>query len=374
MKLLAAVPVALGACASMFATVLLLTSCGSGSTTPTTTTSAPTTTPSTPTTTTTSVYAAAYKSVTWTSGVTVAFPSTCSMTVSASGVPPMHDTYYLGPVATGQPIVATTASGIQLGVNAYSSFGAAKAISATFNICPEKAATTTATGKGAIGVITSGEAIFNAYEATNTVATGDNVSYTFQVAGISYTASFIDGCDSHAASMMGGSSWHYHGNPTCWTPTVDGVGASHIIGIALDGFPIYGGRDLNGAVIDPTTLDACNGITSATPEFSTPAYHYVLPIDSTGAPLKTKQSSIGCYAGTANSTLVATMQQLACKMPMLLASGKMRLPDGREVDKRAAAAWAAANMPSQAALQGTPADSPMLMASQGSGKSMTHRM
>jgi hypothetical protein len=299
------------------------------------------------------------------------------MTVTASGIPPSHNTYYLAPVSTGQTIVATTASGIQLGVIPYTSLTNVKAINATFNICPAKASTTTATSLGAIGVITSGEAIFNAYEATATVALGDNVSYTFTQGGVSYTASFIDGCDSHAAGGMGGSTWHYHGNPTCWTPTVDGVGASHIIGIALDGFPIYGGRDIKGAVIDPTTLDACNGITSATPEFPTGAYHYVLPIDSTGAAITTKQSSLGCYAGTVSATLAATMKQLACKMPMLLASGKMRLPDGREVDKKTAQDWIAANMPNMT-MPDTPAATQshagMLMATSSSPGSTEHRM
>ena len=354
----------------LLAASLLLTSCGGGGSAATATT---TTTSSGSGSSTTSIYATAYKTVTWASGVTVAFPSACSMTVSASGVPPAHDAYYLAPVTSGQAVVATTASGIQLGVMAYSSLSAAKAISATLNICPTKASTTTATSMGAIGIITSGEALFNAYEATGTVATGDNVSYTFTQGGVSYTASFIDGCDSHAAANMGGSSWHYHGNPTCWTPTVDGVGASHIIGIALDGFPIYGGRDINGALIDASTLDSCNGITSVTPEFPTGAYHYVLPVDSKGAPLTTRQSSIGCYAGTASASLVAAMKQLACKMPMLLADGNMRLPDGREVDRKTAGRWATAKMPMQPMpLEKQKAGT--LLASTENAQSPTHRL
>lgn len=93
--------------------------------------------------------------------------------------------------------------------------------------------------------------------------------------------------------MGGASLWHYHGVPTCLTQQVDGNGPSHIIGFALDGYPIYGGRDVNGNVISASQLDACNGITSATPEFPNGAYHYVLPIGVTSS-----QSSLNCYTGT----------------------------------------------------------------------------
>jgi hypothetical protein len=219
-----------------------------------------------------------------------------------------------------------------------------KTISATFNICPTKATSTTATGMGAIGLMFSGTVLFNPYEATSTVALSDNASYTFAstaCGGSTCTASFIDPCNQHTAGGMGGSTWHFHGVPTCWTSVVDGTtGPSHIIGIALDGYPIYGGYDINGNAVNVASLDACNGITSATPEFPSGAYHYVLPVNTT-----TKQSSINCFTGTVNATLSAQMQKLACKMPMLLANGKERLPDGREVSREEAALWMKQNMP-----------------------------
>lgn len=305
----------------------------------------------TTTTTTTNAYAAAYKSMTWASGVTVTFPSDCSMKVTATGAPWQHQTYYLVPVSTGGTVVATTPSGIQLMVSPYVGSGLSNysAVSATFNICPTKAASTTATDKGAIGLIGTGTSLFNPYEATSTVAMGDNASYTFTVSGVSYTAYFLDPCSQHTANggmMSTGGTWHFHGAPTCWTTNVDGAsGASHIIGIALDGFPIYGGRDVSGKVVDASTLDACNGITSATPEFPSGAYHYVLPIDSSGNPLKTKQSSVNCYSGTVSATLSAEMKKLGCVMPLQLANGKMRLPDGREVTPEEADAWMAKTMP-----------------------------
>ncbi len=325
--------------------LLLLASC-SGSSTGTTTTT------TTTTSTTTNAYAAAYQKATFASGVTVSYPSSCAMTIAASGLPYQHQVYYLAPVTTGGTVVATTPSGIQLGVIPYSGAisTSAKAVSATFNTCPTKASATTATGGGAIGFIFSGTVLFDAYEATSTVALADNASYTFAstaCGGTTCTASFLDPCNQHTTGSSSGSTWHYHGTPNCWTSVADGTGngPSHIIGIALDGFPIYGGRDVNGAVVSATSLDACNGITSATPEFPSGAYHYVLPVDANGNALTTKQSSIGCYAGTVSASLSAEMKKLGCKMPFLLANGNARLPDGREVSRAEAAAWMQKTMP-----------------------------
>jgi hypothetical protein len=320
----------------------LLTSCGGSSST--TTSSGITLT---------NAYAIAYKNATWGSGVTVTFTGDCTMTIAASGTPYYHASYYLTPVTNGGAVVATTPSGIQLSVSPYAGSGLStsdKVVSATFNVCPTKAPSTTAASNGAIGFIASGTVLFDPYEATQTVALADNASYTFTTAGTTYTASFIDTCNQHTTNGGpgggSGSTWHYHGTPTCWTSVIDGAsGPSHIIGIALDGFPIYGGRDINGNVVSTSSLDACNGITSATPEFPSGAYHYVLPITSPGTAVTTVQSSISCYAGTVNATLSASMKKLGCKMPMQLANGKMRLPDGREVSRPEAAQWLTRTMP-----------------------------
>ena len=321
--------------------VLLLSSCGGSSTSAGT---------STTTTTTTNAYALAYQSATYNNGttgnMTVSFPSSCSMTVTGTGVPYQHQVYYLAPTGTGGTTVATTPSGIQLQLIAYAGTGlstSVKTVSATFNTCPTKATSTTATGMGAIGLMFSGTVLFNPYEATSTVALSDNASYTFAstaCGGTTCTASFLDPCNQHTAGGTGGSTWHFHGVPTCWTSFRDGTGPSHIIGIALDGYPIYGGYDINGNAVSVSALDSCNGITSPTPEFPSGAYHYVLPVGVT-----TKQSSINCYTGTVSATLSAQMQKLACRMPFLLADGNARLPDGREVSRREADVWMRQNMP-----------------------------
>lgn len=260
----------------------------------------------------TNPYAAVYEAMTW-SNATVTFPTSCTMKVTTTGVPPYHDPYYLAPATSDSltGVVATTASGLQLTVTPYEP-GSITSSTNTFNICPTKASSTTSTNLGPIGIISSGEYLYNAFEATITPALGDNVSYNYTptLGGTTYTASFIDQCNSHATPINVGYTWHLHGVPLCVTATVDGnTGPSHIIGIALDGYPVYGGRDINGNIITTSQLDACNGITSATPEFPNGAYHYVLPLNTTN-----KYSSLNCYTGTVSGTLMAEMRKKACRM------------------------------------------------------------
>lgn len=288
------------ACAS------LAVACGGGGSSATTNA---TTTAGTATSTSTSVVDitgtslnAVYKNVAWQSGVTVAFPSNCVMTYTSNGVP-SHATaaYYLEPVKdVGGTQVATTAvSGMPLAVAAYGVSTAS--MTQTFNTCPVKASATTATSGGAIGWMISGSAMFNATEGNNntTPALTDNVSYSFTASGASQTAKFIDSCNGHPTPIM--NTYHYHGVPACVTALVDpSAAASHIIGVANDGFPIYGGRDVSGNVITLSQLDACNGITSATPEFPGGIYHYVLPEGVTSL-----RSSIGCYSGKVSKTAIA---------------------------------------------------------------------
>jgi hypothetical protein len=279
-------------------------------------------------------YTAVYKAMSWGS-VTVSFPSSCAMTVTTTGKPNYTpNAYYLAPAGNGQTIVAhTSATNTALAVIPYAMISPSlQGSSATINICPTQASATTATSLGAIGYLISGTAMFNSFEMNaSTAAVSDNASYTFtDGTGTQQTAYFLDQCDSHSNGM----TWHAHGNPSCVTSQVDtATGPSHIIGIALDGFPIYGGRDINGAVISVSQLDACNGITSATPEFPNGAYHYVLPIGVT-----TKYASINCYSGTVSSGTIAAAKKLACNMKTMFAmieskqakhtDANMSMPDG----------------------------------------------
>ncbi len=282
--------------------------CGGGSSDVSTSTTT-TTTPTTPTVGSSGSLNAVYKTVAWQAGVTVAFPTDCTMTYTSKGVP-SHATnaYYLEPVRdVGGVVVATTpSSNMALGTAAFGGTASSTvSMTQTFNTCPTKAATTTPTSGGSIGWMISGSAMFNATEGANnsTAALTDNVSYTFtDTAGTSRTASFIDSCNGHPTPLK--NTYHYHGLPACVTALVDvpvtgAAGASHIIGIANDGFPIYGNKDVNGAAVGIDQLDACNGITSATPEFPGGIYHYVLPAGVTSL-----RSSMGCYSGTVSPQMV----------------------------------------------------------------------
>jgi hypothetical protein len=281
-------------------------------------------------TTITNPYAVAYKSVAWGTTVTVSFPSSCEITITTTGQPDYTpNAYYLAPASGTDTVVAHTAvSNTPLALISYATMikPSLEGATVTLNDCPTKASTTTAANLGAIGYLISGTAMFNPFEMNGTTAAvADNGSYTFTDSNnMQQTAYFIDQCDSHS----NGTTWHAHGNPNCVTSQVDtSTGPSHIIGIALDGFPIYGGRDINGNVISVSQLDACNGITSATPEFPSGAYHYVLPIGVT-----TKYASINCYSGTVSSTVMAAARKQACNMKTMFAMLKVKQLTGKKSD------------------------------------------
>ena len=160
---------------------------------------------------------------------------------------------------------------------------------------------------GSIGVMISGAILFNPYEGDGTtVAMSSNFTVT-NSDGI--TASFIDKCAGHPTPNSG--AYHYHGQPECVTAKVDkSEGPSHIIGIALDGFLIYGAKDINGKIVPSSALDECNGITSPTPEFPDGIYHYVLPgtADAT--------SSIRCFHGVVDMSQIQQMPPMGQMGPM----------------------------------------------------------
>jgi YHYH protein len=173
----------------------------------------------------------------------------------------------------------------------------------TIPLNPSKAAKTTSTSLGEIGVMISGAVLFNPYEGDGkSIATFDNFSLKNSQGKDVF---FLDSCNAHPTPM---GQFHYHALPTCITSVVDTAdGPSHIIGVAFDGFPIYGDRALDGSKIVASQLDECNGITSATPEYPKGIYHYVL--------LNTKDStsSIRCFAGT--SMITVKMPGMGGMMP-----------------------------------------------------------
>lgn len=141
----------------------------------------------------------------------------------------------------------------------------------------------TLTSLSTIGVMISGAPLFNDYEdpSREFVALDDNLSLD----GVY----FIDACNGHP--LASGQSYHYHGVPYCITDDVDVAGEhSTMIGVLLDGFPIYGPQDADGTVITSAELDECSGHEGATPEFSDGIYHYHLTEDAS-------PYSIDCFHG-----------------------------------------------------------------------------
>lgn len=189
-----------------------------------------------------------------------------------------------------------------------------KAQSYSFDIpsIPEYSSTVTKANLGSIGVMISGAVLYNPYEGDgSTVAMASNFTIT-DSNGI--TASFVDKCAGHPTPDMG--AYHYHGLPNCVTKKVDKEeGASHIIGVALDGFPIYGANDINGKPVDVKKLDECNGISSPTPEFPSGIYHYVLPGTNDAT------SSIRCFHGKVDTSQIQQMPNMG-PMPDLNAAAK----------------------------------------------------
>src|SRR5262249_12035325 len=123
---------------------------------------------------------------------------------------------------------------------------------------PEVAATPTCMG-GESGVMNTGVALFNGFDAGNRDAGAWEVQ---------------DSCDGHP--QIDGE-YHYHTLSSC----IDEVGVGTVIGWALDGFPITGPKVGDANLLTTADLDECHGITS-TVEIDGAAvttYHYVMTQD-----------------------------------------------------------------------------------------------
>jgi len=200
----------------------------------------------------------------------------------------------------------------------------------TITTKPTKAATPTSTSLGTIGVMISGAALFNPYEGDGTtVAMASNFTVRNSAGK---DVAFLDACNGHPTPM---GMYHYHALPPCVTATVDVAGGpSHIIGIAFDGYPIYGDRDINGRQLAAADLDQCSGITSATPEFPNGTYHYVLLATANSS------SSIRCFSGKLSSTASAMLSTMSMNMTSSM-SGMPYLNSG-QTQVRAASARSSA--------------------------------
>ncbi len=155
----------------------------------------------------------------------------------------------------------------------------------TFTIprTPTWSDTVTDTGLGTIGFAVSGAVYFNPYE-------GDGVSVAldsnFDVGGVP----FLDACNGHP--LPSETTYHYHGVPYCITDVLDTAGEhSALIGVLLDGYPVYGPLGEGGEV--PADLDECSGHDGPTSEFPDGIYHYHLT--------EVSPYSVTCFHGEADA-------------------------------------------------------------------------
>lgn len=243
----------------------------------------------------------AIKAANWNPTVQLTY-SDGSVIMEPNGIPDHErDAYYAVPDAGVVVPDATTAS-------VMADPTTAQTYKFTITTTPKYVSTVTSTSLGSIGVMISGAVLYNPFEGDGkTVAMASNFTITD---GSGNTGSFIDKCAGHPTPQQG--AYHYHGLSKCVTAKVDEASKpSHIIGFALDGFPIYGDRDINGKQLTADNLDECNGIVSATPEFPGGIYHYVL-LDTADV-----RSSITCFHGEVDTSQIQPMPAMGGgQMPM----------------------------------------------------------
>jgi hypothetical protein len=107
---------------------------------------------------------------------------------------------------------------------------------------PTAAASPGCLGKGVVGMLLNGVALFAPVDELNR----DAVAYETQ-----------DQCDGHPQQS---SLYHYHDIPSCIVAAA--TGPSTVVGFAADGHPIVVERDATGALPTDADLDECHGRTS----------------------------------------------------------------------------------------------------------------
>lgn len=195
------------------------------------------------------------------SAVTVSMDTT-TVTLKSNGTPD-HPSPYWG---VGNSNYEAPQAGMQVNPNLI------VAQSLTLRVPRSPASTTSSdTPLGPIGIAVNGVAIFNQYAAGRSPLGAEILSF-----------------DRYNGHPQNTGMYHYHMEPL-WLTT--NHGASSLIGVLLDGFPVYGPRETDGSA--PSGLDSCNGHTHATPEVSGGIYHYHVTA--------TTPYISGCYRGSAGS-------------------------------------------------------------------------
>jgi hypothetical protein len=195
------------------------------------------------------------------SAVTVSVEGT-NVVLRSNGVPD-HTSPYWG---VGNALYEAPHAGMQVNPNLISTQSLVLRVPSA-----PQSATPSDTPLGPMGIAINGVALFNQYAA-----------------GRSPLANEILTFDRYNGHPQQTGQYHYHLEPL-WLTSRDGAAA--LIGVLLDGYPVYGPQESGGAL--PTGLDTCNGHTHATPEFPAGTYHYHV---TTNAPYIS-----GCFAGKPGS-------------------------------------------------------------------------
>lgn len=139
---------------------------------------------------------------------------------------------------------------------------------------------------GRIGVLINGAQLYNELNQFSSNSLGPRDG-----------RGFVDSCNGQpvgGASNDQGSDYHYHAVPRCTTDSIDIEGQhSSILGVLIDGFPVYGSNDEGGEAIARRNLDACSGHFGPTPEFPDGIYHYHLLDRVSAVPISCLSGEIG---------------------------------------------------------------------------------
>lgn len=165
-----------------------------------------------------------------------------NIVITTKDLPP-HASYYYG---SGHSLYEALPSGKTANPNSIQE----QNIVLTIPLNPTVSSSTTDSSLGAVGVAINSVAIFN-----NQAAPGDTLADEIKT---------FDGGNGHPQNS---GMYHYHIEPTKITSD-----DSKLIGVLLDGFPVYGKKDEDGST--PSDLDAAHGHTHATSHFPAGLYHY----------------------------------------------------------------------------------------------------
>ncbi|MFC4159308.1 YHYH protein [Chitinimonas lacunae] len=116
----------------------------------------------------------------------------------------------------------------------------AQVMTLTIPSAPQVAAKPSCLPGGPIGLAITGAVFFNALDADNRDAVAHEV---------------LDSCEGHPQQS---GLYHYHHDSPC-LPQGEADQHSPLVGVALDGFFIYGPRDHGGRLISNDELDECHG-------------------------------------------------------------------------------------------------------------------